>query len=178
MAITTLKKSSMGYHCDNTYNDKGIFSKSTNSYVENTPIVIVSYGAERILNWQKMNRSVDQNGKKIWLKDSSFSNTMKMNENSIVIINPLDENPHTIGNSDVIVKYQHGKVLVKESDSMSFGLVFRVVDLYYKYNPNTNIMLPLIGNKTKKEEDKSLIREHVYCSCNIEEHHCLFKKCT
>ena len=57
-------KSSMGYHCDNTYNDKGIFLQSMNSHVENTPIVIVSSGGERTLNWQKINRSHDLKGKK------------------------------------------------------------------------------------------------------------------
>ena len=30
------------------------------SHVENNPIVIVSYGAERTLNWRKVNRSLGE----------------------------------------------------------------------------------------------------------------------
>ena len=52
----------MGYHCDNTYNDKGIFLKSMNSHVENTPIVIISYGGQRTLNWRRVKRSFDGKG--------------------------------------------------------------------------------------------------------------------
>ena len=57
-------KSTMGYHCDSTYNDKGLFLRSMNSHVENTPVVIISNGGERTLNWQKINRSIDEKGQK------------------------------------------------------------------------------------------------------------------
>ena len=168
-------QSSMGYHCDNTYNDKGMFLHSMNSHVENTPIVILSYGGERTLNWRRVNRSLDGKGKKIWMKDNSFSTSMNMNENSLVVINPFDEKPHNIGNSPVLIKYQHGKVEVKSNQNISFGLVFRVVDYSYCYNPLNNVMIRQIGNMTFKEHLQSLIRKKLYSSSNIEEYHNLLK---
>ena len=69
------------------------------------PIIIVSYGADRTLNRQKVNMSVDECVKKRWNENYSFSNNMKMNHTSIVIINPMDEKAHTIGTSNVLVKY-------------------------------------------------------------------------
>ena len=94
-----------------------------------------------------------------------------MNDNSIVIINPMDEIPHSIGTSHVLTKYQHGNVLVKANDNISFALVFRVVEARYKYNAINNVMLPIIGNATKKEHEKALLRENIYLSSDIEKHH-------
>ena len=161
----------MGYHCDSTYNDKGLFLRSMNSHVENTPIVIISNGGERTLNWQKINRSIDEKGQKKWLKDKSFSRSMVLKDNSIVIINPIDEIPHRIGTSHVLTKYQHGNVSVKATEKMIFAFVFRVVDISYKYNTMNNIMLTPIGNLTKKEHEKEIIRDKLYISSNIEEYH-------
>ena len=76
-----------------------------------------------------------------------------MNDKSIVIINTINKNTHTIGTSDVLVKHQHGNVLVRASDNMSFGFVFRVVEHSHKYNQINNVMLPRIENNTRKEEE-------------------------
>ena len=46
--------SKMGYHCDNTYTLNGIYSKCANSQLENTPIIIVSFGESRTLHFQKI----------------------------------------------------------------------------------------------------------------------------
>ena len=96
---------------------------------------------------------------------------MVLKDNSIVLINPIDEIPHTIGTSPVLTKYQHGNVSVKANERMSFALVFRVVDLSYKYNTMNNIIIPPIGNITKKEHEKQIIRDKLYISSNIEEYY-------
>ena len=46
--------SKMGFQCDNTYSLNGIYSKCGNSQLENTPVVIVSFGESRTLHFQKM----------------------------------------------------------------------------------------------------------------------------
>ena len=43
----------MGFHCDNKYNVRGKY-KCPNSQIENTPIVIVSFGHARVLHWGKL----------------------------------------------------------------------------------------------------------------------------
>ena len=78
---------------------------------------------------------------KKWVIDDSFSTSMNLNENSIVVINPHDEKPHHIDDGDSIAKYKHGKVGVKSTQKISFGLVFRVVDFHYDYNTINNMMI-------------------------------------
>ena len=88
--------------------------------------------------------SLDEKRKKIRLKDRPFSSSIEMNDSNIVVMNPINQKSHRIGTSDVLVKYQHGNVLVKANDNIS-----------YEYNPLNNVMLPIIGKETKIEKLKS-----------------------
>ena len=64
--------SKMGFHCDNTYSLNGIYSKCANSQIENTPIVIVSFGESRTLHLQKMVTTHNTKCSKKWYKDLQF----------------------------------------------------------------------------------------------------------
>ena len=81
---------------------------------------------------------------------------MTLNGYSIVVINPNDEMPHQIDNYDIIVKYQHGKVEVKSTQKISFGLVFRVVDFSYHYNTLNNVMIHNSDDMPHKDNIQSL----------------------
>ena len=45
----------MGFHCDNTYSLSGKYMRCSNSQIEKTPIVIVSFGNDRVMHWEKLN---------------------------------------------------------------------------------------------------------------------------
>ena len=63
---------------------------------------------------------------------------MGKNSNSIIILNPVDENPYCISDSDFSVENRHGNVIVKNARQMSFVLVFRIVQRYGHYStPNS-----------------------------------------
>ena len=63
----------MGFHCDNTYNIRGKYMERANSQIENTPIVIVSFGHARLLHWERLYSNVSPKGKHEQLKDLSFT---------------------------------------------------------------------------------------------------------
>ena len=108
--------SKMGFHCDNTYSINGVYSKCANSQVENTPVVIVSFGESRTLHFEKMELTPTNTPSTKWSKNSNFVQKIVMNPNSIIVLNPADEKPHCISGSDVVVKYRHGNVLVKKME--------------------------------------------------------------
>ena len=83
-----------------------------------------------------------------------------MNSNSIIILNPADENPHCICESGVLVKYRHGNVTVKNIGQISFALVFRVDQRYEHYNILNNTLVTNTDNMTPKE--KHIDRENIY----------------
>ena len=80
------------------------------------------------------------NGKYDWILDNSWCETMVMNNEHFLIINPKDETPHYYFNGETTVKYQHGNVSFT-GNTISFALVFRVVSEYYIYAKNTNCMI-------------------------------------
>ena len=147
------KKSTMGFHCDNTYNRRGKYMECSNSQIENTPIVIVSFGETRVLNFERLYSNKSSKGKHEWLKDESFHKSMVMDENNIVIINSSDEKPHKLLHSDKTCKYRHGNVCVQGENKMSFSLVFRVVQKYANYNVYNDTMLPDFKNNTVREKN-------------------------
>ena len=64
----------MGFYCVNKYNLQGKYSKCSNSQDDNTQIVIVSFGDERVLHWERLERKMNSKGKIGWNIDISFSN--------------------------------------------------------------------------------------------------------
>ena len=146
--------SKMGFHCDNTYSLNGIYSKCGNSQIENTPIVIVSFGESRSLHFRKMSFTQTDKTSKKWSKDPQFIQKMLLNSKNIIILHPCDEKPHCIGGSNVHVKYQHGNVLVKSPHKMSFALVFRVVQRYELYNTLNNTLVTNFDTDMEKDIEK------------------------
>ena len=42
----------MGFHCDNTFNLSGKYLECSSSQIRKTPIVIVSFGNDKVLHWK------------------------------------------------------------------------------------------------------------------------------
>ena len=147
----------MSWHCDHKYSKLGKFVKSTNSQVQNTVTIILSLGDERILNWRRRKLIKNKNGNMIWEIDKSWVGSMTMNKYGMVILNPFDEQPHIIDDCGNYYQYQHGDVHIS-GDSMSIGLVFRVVDEYYYYNSVSNRMIN--HNISQKLNSKDLDDQH------------------
>ena len=95
---------------------------------------------------------------KRWYKGSKFVQTMVMNSNSIIILNPSDEKLHYISGSDVMVKYRHGKLIVRNTGQMSLALVFRVVQRYKQHNALNNTLITNIDNMAQKYKEKHMQR--------------------
>ena len=60
--LSYFKNSKMPFHCDTKYTKNGIYHN--NGQVQNTPVVIVTYGDDHILNWRKVYLH-DKNGYQI-----------------------------------------------------------------------------------------------------------------
>ena len=167
----------MGFHCDNTYSLSGKYLECSNSQIENTPIVIVSFGNDRVLHWEKLNYKKSSKGKMEWVKDFSFMKKMIMDENNIVIVNCSDEIPHPHYLCGSTCKYRHGNVSVNQYDKMSFSLVFRVVQKYADYNVHNDTMISTICNQNAKQNDMFKTRTNMYDSTELQQYHELLKKC-
>ena len=50
--INVKQNSKMPFHCDTKYTKKGIYHN--NGQVRNTPVVIITYGDNHILNWRRV----------------------------------------------------------------------------------------------------------------------------
>ena len=61
----------MGWHCDAKYTLDGIFQTSKNSQVQNTPVIIVTYGNSRNLKWRRVYYGRNKHGKMEWLEDKT-----------------------------------------------------------------------------------------------------------
>ena len=48
--------SKMGFHCDLKYDDKGNSIRWSNSQINNTPTVIVTFGDNRKLHWRRLEK--------------------------------------------------------------------------------------------------------------------------
>ena len=82
---------------------------------------------------------------------------MTLDNNHILLLNSLDEKPHTYDNGKVMVKYQYGSLSLS-GNTMSIAFILRVVDEYYLYNTMTNLMIPTTSPSIK-EKSKVIIRE-------------------
>ena len=120
------KDANMGRYTDVKYNNIGMSSKNINSQVETTPTLIVSLGDESLLNWRKRVKVKNDKVNWVWQIDPAWSGSMSMIRKSIVVLHPLDEKPHKIGDNQTIINYQHGNVKVT-GDKCSMVLVYRVV---------------------------------------------------
>ena len=116
------------------------------------------------------------NGKYDWITDNSWCETMIMDNEHYLIINPQDEKPHLFCNGATTVKYQHGNVSFT-GNTISFALVFRIVSEYCIYAKNTNCMIKC-HTKDVKQTQKISISNSLYLSFDEEQYHkemkCLF----
>ena len=126
-----------------------------------------------------MKRIIKFNGKYEWILDTSWSETMEMNNEYYLIINPKDEKPHYYCNGETTVKYQHGNVTFT-GNTISFALVFHVVSEYCMYSKQTNCMIKCHTNDVK-ENNKINIRNSLYMLFDKEQYHKdmkhIFSKC-
>ena len=173
------KDANMGWHTDVKYNNSGNFIKNINSQVENTPTVIVSLGDERLLNWRRRVKVKNDKGNWVWQIDSSWSGTMSMTRKSIVVLHPLDEKPHKMGDGQTIINYQHGNVKVT-GDKCSMVLVYRVVNEYCWYALVNNYMINCNLKNEKNYNRNVMARASLYFKFNNAKYHNLvveqFKK--
>ena len=82
------KNSTMGWHCDSSYNKDGSFKNI--SQVQNTPVVILTFGNNRTLKWRRVAHS-----SKGWVRDQNWTTqSMTMNDSSYMLLHPYDEKHH------------------------------------------------------------------------------------
>ena len=98
----------MGWHCDSSYNNDGSFKNI--SQVQNTPVIILTYGNNRTLKWQRVAHS-----SKGWVRDQNWTTqSMTMNDSSYMLLHPHDEKPHYNNLIGKKIRYQHGNVRMKK----------------------------------------------------------------
>ena len=142
-----------------SYTNDGSFKNI--SQVQNTPVIILTYGNNRTLKWQRVAHSSNS-----WVRDQNWTTqSMTMNDSSYMLLHPHDEKPHYNSLIGKKIRYQHGNVRMKKNDSMSIAIVFRVVSTYKTYNIGTNLMQNTAYNENNNNasETKKLIeRQKVY----------------
>ena len=135
-------KSYMPFHCDVTYNNKGLYDELKNEQVENTPSVIITLGDSRQLKWQKQILMVNcASGRLKWynMHKCDFFETVELGDKTIYIVNTLCERPLVDPYYGCFIRYQHGHVNVTKFN-MSCGLVLRVVKNIRLYNQDNQII--------------------------------------
>ena len=148
-------ESSLGYHCDVSYSNKGTYQTLQNSQIENTPTVIFSFGDDRVLRWRRKKLMLQKNGYKAWVTDKEWNDCIQMNDCSLTVINTIGECPQYCTELETMVKYQHGVAKV-ETNHFSIGYVFRPVNSVKNYYISTNKMVCPKENYKSEEENELL----------------------
>ena len=142
-ADPSLKKEAvMPFHCDVTYNHKGEYIDFKNEQIENTATVIISLGDSRYLNFQcQMCIMNKKTGRMNWIvvKDNPLIKNIQLKDKSIFVLNTIDERPAIDPDTGCFIRYQHGNVIVKNSN-MSCAWVLRVVKNIERYNEMNQLM--------------------------------------
>ena len=160
---TIKKQSKMAWHCDTKYNSNGHYINK--GQVINTPVVIITYGHDHILNWRRV---INSNNK--WVRDQTFHNIpMILNDEAFMLLHPFDEIPHKSSHSNDYLRYEHGNVQLPHNDGMSVSLVLRVMSTHHFYDDknnqmmhqtdDTNMSLTKISNEIKKAKLYEKIKE-------------------
>ena len=132
----------MGWHCDAKYTLDGIFQTSKNSQVQNTPVIIVTYGNNRNLKWRRVYYGPNKHGKMEWLEDKTWTKQeMCMSNTSFMLLNHADEIPirHPVSNTPY--RFEHGNIRINKEEGFSVAMVLRVVCSFHYYDILTNIMI-------------------------------------
>ena len=147
---------SLGFHCDITYNHKGIYVKSKNGQMDNTPTVIIVLGDTRTLNWQRQFLITTTRGTKKWVTDHTWKAFVHMKNLSILIVSTVDEVPTFDANIGLYVRYRHGGVRVVGS-KLSIGFVFRVVRTWAVYDEFDKLLnVAKMSECEQKSHDKQV----------------------
>ena len=94
---------------------------------------------------------------------------MTLDNNDILLLNPLYEKSHIYDNGEIMVKYQHGNLSVSWN-TMSIIFLFRVVDEYCIYDTMTNSIITTTSPIIQKK-GKVIICEKLYESFDHIQYH-------
>ena len=143
------RKASMGIHSDCTYNTKDTkFDLKRNSQLINTPTVVLSLGDARTLKWKRRHlipklcktKGGKSKVRNVWHDDPLWDTRFELEDNTVTIINPGDENPRSDKNDYMRSQYMHGGVSVT-GNKLAYGLVYRRVVGRARYDNATNRMI-------------------------------------
>lgn len=97
----------MGWHCDASYNNDGLFKNI--AQVENPLVIIVTYGHNRILNQQRVAHI-----SKGWVADQTWSRQSTIMNDLYILLHPSDEKLYY---NDILgqkSRYHHGNIRLKK----------------------------------------------------------------
>ena len=78
------------------------------------------------------------------VKEKSLTQRIQLTDKSIFVLNTIDERPAIDPSTGCFIRYQHGNVVVKNSN-MSCAWVLRVVKNIERYNANNQLMTQDVG---------------------------------
>ena len=81
--------SNMGFHCDSKYSKSSRFLKSSNTQLENMPVVIFTIGFSRLLHWRKRYLSENNKGHCVWTYDNNLLDSMLLEHRHYVLFIPM-----------------------------------------------------------------------------------------
>ena len=77
--------------------------------------------------------------------DTEFGAKYDLSEESVTIVNTLDEDPEHVSEDGSLYQYQHGDVNVGK-EKFSVGIVFRTVHTTNLYDKSSDCIIPPDGN--------------------------------
>ena len=118
VSAMTIDNDVLGDHCDQVYSTDGEFKVKQNSQEPWTPVVIVSFGATRIVNFQLYD------GK----RKVGDPISIVMNDGDVFILVPADEYPSQYTFHKLKAgKWKHGVPKLQTPDHLSAAVIFRAV---------------------------------------------------
>ena len=76
----------------------------------------------------------------------------------------------------MLVKYRHGNVTVKTQGTMSFALVFRIVQRYELYDTLNNTLITNNEKMKEKDKEKYIKRMALYETFDYTKYHTILKQ--
>lgn len=106
----------LSYHCDITYDHNGKFVCNKNSQGQDTPALVYSLGDSRVLHFIKRCVVNEKGLNKRWKRDKYPLAHFNLDDNSLFVLHPFDENPRKKDKYEHISQLQHGKVVLKHGN--------------------------------------------------------------
>ena len=122
--------------------------------------IVLSLSDQRILRWKRrmiglragFNENKTQRNRKIWVEDETFGTSFALNNDTVTIINPNDEDHLCNTVNGHTTQYIHGDVSVT-GDKIAFGLVYRFVMGQGSYSASTHLLNDVNTNIRDNYED-------------------------